>query len=153
MGATARTDLGTQAAGPDGALSPEGRVRIVVAYTRPALARVALASARSLTEGLSPQIVLAAVHVIPYPAAFHCPEWVRLHLERRLVRTVENSGVCAQATIALARTEEEGFRHLLAAGGAVLIGTRRRWWRTREARLAHRLERAGCKVLLVQLEG
>lgn len=146
------TAAGTQAAEPESAAPTGGSLRVVVAYTRPAVAAETVAAALAMTAGLSATVVVAGVHVIPYPAPFHCPALVREHLEARLQRAAERAGDSAQAVLVLARSQEEGFRHAVRDGGSIVIGTRRRWWPTRETRLARRLKAAGCKVLLVHLE-
>jgi hypothetical protein len=115
--------------------------------------REALAAARAMTRGLSASIALVAVHVIPYPAPFHVSDLVRRHLEARLESAAGDGPDRADATIVLARSVEEGFRAAAECGGTIVVGSRKRWWPTRERRLARTLERCGCRVVLVRLEG
>lgn len=136
---------------PREATPPDHRVRVLVPYTTPRVTRETLAAARAMTQGLSASIVVVAVHVIPYPAPFHVPQLVREHLEVRLAAAGEGSDR-TEAMLVVARDAEEGFRSAASEGATVLIGTRKRWWPTRESRLARMLERGGCKVVLVNLE-
>jgi hypothetical protein len=54
--------------------------------------------------------------------------------------------------VVLARSCEEGFRHALKPESTILLGTRRRLWKTSEERLAVVLARDGHRVALVHVE-
>ena len=131
--------------------TPDRPVRVVVPYTDPATTRAALAAVATMTEGLAATIVLLAVHVLPYPAPFYCPRAVREHLEGELTALARTLPGPVEAILALARTPEEGYSQILPPGSAVFIGTPRRWFRTREQRLANLLTGLGHSVALVEL--
>jgi len=137
---------------PREATPPDHGIRVLVPYTSPGVTREALAAARAMTRGLAASIAVVAVHVIPYPAPFHVSDLVRRHLEKRLEWAAGDGPDRAEATIVLARSVEEGFR-AAECGGTIVVGSRKRWWPTRERRLARTLERCGCRVVLVRLEG
>jgi len=52
----------------------------------------------------------------------------------------------------LARSREEGFRYALKPSSIVLVGARKRPWRTAEERLARSLARDGYQVVLMHVE-
>ena len=56
------------------------------------------------------------------------------------------------AEVVLARSHEEGFRHVLKPSATVLVGTRKRPWRTVEEKLARALARDGHQVVLMHVE-
>jgi len=127
-------------------------LRLMVPYTDPATARGALAAAGGLARGLDASIALVAVQVLPFPAPFYCPSSVREHLEGQLAALARECPAPVDAVVVLARDLEEGYLEVLEPGVTVLIATRRRWWRTREEKLARALTRAGNKVVLVKLD-
>jgi hypothetical protein len=53
--------------------------------------------------------------------------------------------------VVLARSREDGFRHVLSDRSTVLLGTRKHWWRAREEVLARALVRDGYKVALLHI--
>jgi len=54
--------------------------------------------------------------------------------------------------VVLARSCQVGFRHAIKPESTVLLGTRRRLWKTAEERLAAALVRDGHHVALVHVE-
>jgi hypothetical protein len=137
---------------PDVATGADEPVRLIVPYTDPATTRGALTAAAVLTRGLNASIVLVAVQVLPFPAPFYCPTSVQKHLEAQLAGLASGCPVAVEATVVLARDQEEGYLQVLHPGATVLIATRTRWWKTREEKLARTLTRAGCKIALVKLD-
>ena len=129
-----------------------GFVRVVIPYTDPATTRAALSAAGTLTRGLNASIALVAVQVLPFPAPFYCPSSISEHLEARLTELAAGCTTPVDATVVLARDTDEGYRQVLLPGATVLIATRKRWWRTREEKLARALTRAGHKVAVVELD-
>jgi hypothetical protein len=127
----------------------EAELEIAIAYTTPQETRATLERAIGLTEGLNARISLVAVQPIPYPAAFGCPASTHAFLVARLLELCGACPLPVNAQVVQARSREAGFRYALRPGSTVLLGTRRRWWRTAEERLARRLAAAGHKVALV----
>ncbi len=136
----------------DGESGDARPIRLMVPYTDPAATRWALATVGALANGLETSIALVAVQVLPFPAPFYCPSSVHAHLEQQLTELAGECAVPIDVTVVLARDPEEGYLEMLDPGMTVLIATRRRWWRTREEKLARALKRAGHKVVLVKLE-
>jgi hypothetical protein len=142
-----RIDPGTLEAGGAGA-----EIEIVVPYTERTLTAAVLQRATVLTAGLTAAIRLVAVHAIPYPQPFHCPAALHAHLVEQLVDLASRCPVAVDPKVVLARYRDEGFRHVLKPASIVLIGSRKRFWPTREEKLARALARDGHMVALVHLE-
>jgi len=138
-----------------GALETNGStdvLEIVVPYTEWSLADAVLKRAALLTAGLNATLRLVAVHTVPYPLPFHCPAMVHAHLVEQLVDLASHSPVTVEAQVVLARYQDEGFRGFLKPRSTVLIGARKRFWRTREDKLARSLARQGHQVALFQVD-
>jgi hypothetical protein len=127
-------------------------IEIVVPYTDRAATRAVLARAAGLTAGLNARIALVAVHTVPYPSDFECPASVHAFLVQELVDLAAGCPLPVSAQVVLARSRDDGFRHVLKAESMVLIGTRRHAWRTAEERLARCLASSGHSVALLHVE-
>jgi hypothetical protein len=106
----------------------------------------------ALTAGLNVTLTLVAVHTIPYPATFGCPTAVHAHLVEQLVDLASYCPLPVNPQVVLARSREEGFRHVLRPESTVLVGSRKHWWRSNEESLARSLARDGHKVALLHVE-
>jgi hypothetical protein len=94
---------------------------------------------------------LIAVHTLPYPAPFVCPTLVHAHLVEQLLDLAGRSPLAVQPQVVLVRDRTEGFRYALKPGSTVLVGSRRRVWRTEEEKLARALAADGHKVALIHI--
>ena len=127
-------------------------IEIVAPYTEWSLAKAVLKRAESLTAGLNATVRLIAVHAVPYPLPFCCPSSTHAHLVEQLVDLASGCPFSVEAQVVLARYEDEGFRGILEPGSVVLIGTRKRLWKTREEKMAHSLAREGHTVALLHID-
>lgn len=127
------------------------QMEIVIPYTEWALTNVLLKRASELTAGLNAKVTLVAVHTVPYPAAFHCPASIHAHLVEQLVDLASRCPLSVTPQVVLARGRDEGFQFVLRPEAMVLVGSRKRPWRTAEERLARTLARDGHKVVLVHI--
>ena len=125
-------------------------VKVVIPYTDLEMTRRSLASAAALVRGIPSAVRIVAVHVVPFPAPFHCQESVHGFLNEQLTTLTSELDCAAEATVVLAREYEDGYRQALEPGTTVLIAMRRRWWPTREQRLARMLTRLGFEVVTVE---
>jgi hypothetical protein len=128
-----------------------GEIELVVPYTDPETTRIVLNRAIGLTAGLNARIFLVAVHAVPYPSPFVCPTAVHAFLVEQLLDLAQGCSVPVAMQVVLARTREDGFRHVLRAEATVLVGTHRHFWRTSEERLARMLVDDGHKVVLLHV--
>ena len=123
---------------------------IVVLHTGPELTPCALRTAANLTKGLNFHVVLIAVHIVPYPLQLGPLSVMEEHLQAELSKAAEASNLPVTGRIAFARDLAEAFRQCVRPESLVVIGTRKRWWRTRPERWARELARNGFRTALVQ---
>jgi hypothetical protein len=129
----------------------ERPLEVVVPYTNPAPTARALAVATELARGFDAAVTLMAVHVLPYPSPLECQEGIRKRLEAELTAVARTSPVAIRVKLVFARDREDAYLGLLQRQSLVVIGTRDRWWRTREERLARRLTASGHSVAVVKV--
>lgn len=125
-------------------------LQLWVMATTDAGIRSALAAARDLSRGLSPEVVLLVPHVIPYPQALDAPPIALAFTERRVRALAEEAGIDVRVSVCLTRTGAEGLEPLLPRHATVLVGgSARRWWPTRAQQLARRLSERGHHVIFI----
>jgi hypothetical protein len=129
----------------------EGELEVVIPYTGPSTTAAALESAATLTAGLNAQVLLIAVHTLPYPLPFVCPALVHAYLVEQLTELASQSRLPIHPQVVLSRDRDEGFRYALKPGSTVLVAAHRHFWRTQEEKLARSLARDGHKVALVHI--
>lgn len=131
--------------------TPERPLELVVPYTNPALAVKVLAAAIELARGVGAAVTLMAVYVLPYPSPLECQDGIRQRLEAELSAVVRSTQAVIRVKLVFARDREDAFIGLLPRQSLVVIGTKDRWWRTREERLARRLTSSGHSVAVVKV--
>ena len=129
----------------------ERPLELVVPYTNPALTVRALAAAVELARGFEAAVTLMAVYVVPYPSPLECQEGIRKRLEAELTAVARTSPVAIRVKLVFARDRTDAYLRLLRRQSLVVIGTKDRWWRTREERLARRLTAGGHSVAVVKV--
>lgn len=134
-----------------GTESPAGEMEVVVPYTEWSITKALLKRAAALTAGLQVRLNLVAVLAVPYPANFPGPTAMHRHLVDQLEDLSSQCPLPVQAQVVLARSREEGFRYMLRPDSMVLLGTRKRFWRTAEEGLAKTLVADGHKVTLLHV--
>ncbi len=127
-------------------------IEIVVPYTSPQITAQVVEGAAGLSAGLNVILKIVAVHVVPYPAELRCPAAMAQHLTARLAELAGRTNLPACTQIVVSRDRDEGFRQILPPGSAVLLGSRKRFWRTREEKLARSLSRQGHQVSLIRFD-
>jgi hypothetical protein len=135
-----------------GADREEGDVEFVIPFIEPDVTRQVLARAAGMTAGLNARFLLVAVHCIPYPANFGEPGAIHAYLVEQLMKLCDGCGLAVSAHVVMARDRQEGYRQVLKPHSTVLVGSRRRWWRTTEESLARSLSADGHNVVLVHVE-
>ncbi len=124
---------------------------LVVPYTNPALTARALAAAGELARGFEMAVTLMAVHVLPYPTALECQDGIRQRLEAELTAVARTSPAAIRVKLVFARDRADAYLGLLHRHSMVVIGTKDRWWRTPEERLARRLTAGGHSVAVIKV--
>ena len=135
-----------------GRLEQSESLEIVVPYTSPAMTARMMDYAAVLAGDLNVTLTLVAVCVVPYPADLIWPASTREHLIARLTELAGRTRFQSKIHVVLAREVDEGFREVLRPGSAVLLGSRRRPWRTREEKLARQLTHEGHHVSLLHFD-
>jgi hypothetical protein len=126
-------------------------LELVIPYTEPETTAAALERAAVLTSGLNANVLLVAVHTLPFPAPYVCPSLVHAHLVEQLMDLASHCALAVQPQVVLSRDRMEGFRFAIKAGSTVLLASRRRLWKTQEEKLAAALAEAGYIVALVHI--
>ncbi len=146
-----RIDLGSLQTS-EGPQQPAESLEIVVPYTGLELTARVVERADTLAKGLNVNLKFVAVYVAPYPADLVCPAAMQEHLTGRVNEIAERTNLPSSAHVVAARDRDTGFRHVLRPASAVLMGSPKRLWRTREEKLARELVREGHHVLLLHFD-
>ena len=124
-------------------------LRIVVLYTTPELTRRALRYAEKLGHGLSMNLSLVDIQVVPFLCPLDRPPIDPEFSRRRLEALVEGRGVSMRAELVYARDRDEALTKLLGPGSLVLIPVKGFFGRMCEGRLMRKLKKHGHDVVLV----
>ena len=130
----------------------QGPLDLVVPYVDPALNTRVLAAALKLADGCNATVTLLAVHVLPYPAPLECQRGIRQSLEAELATVARATSASLHVKLVFARDREKTYLALLRRESLVVIGTKDRWWRTREERFARKLAAHGHSVAVIKVK-
>ena len=130
----------------------EHPLELVVPYVNPAVTTRALAAALKLADGCGAEVILMAVHVLPYPAPLESQEGIRRRLEAELAAVARATPAALRVKLVFARDREGTYFALLRRRSLVVIGTKDRWWRTGEERLARKLAAHGHSVAVIKVK-
>ena len=127
-------------------LNPELEVNVV--YTRLPGAAKSLDIASGLARGLGARVTVHVAQVIPYPLELKSPQVPVQFAEQQLLAMAGEQLVETSIRIYLCRDLTETIRQVLKRDSVVVVGGQKRWWPTRENRLAAALRRDGHRVIL-----
>ena len=127
------------------------RLDVVVIPTSVDATVMALKRAGALAESLGARITLVVPQVVPYPLPLTSPPVLLDFQERRFAEIAKESPVEIRVQLYLCRDQLETLGKVLRPHSLVVIGGRRRWWRTREEKLARKLQ-AGHEVIFTETE-
>ncbi len=130
----------------------ESRLNIAVVFTSVDSTLAALKEAGALASSLGAQITLLVPQVVPYPLPLESPPVLVEFNERRFRVIASQSPVETSVRIYLCRDPLETLTRALSTGSIVVLGERKRWWPTREKKLARQLRRAGHEVVFKETE-
>ena len=125
-----------------------GVLWMAIPYTTPELTRAALRHA-GVCSDLDVHVTLVDVQVVPFPCPLDQPPINKKFSERRLRDLLEETGLPGHASVLYTRDWLDGFKRLLEPGSLVVLATKKRWWPTREEKLARTLTKAGHQVMLL----
>jgi hypothetical protein len=127
-------------------------LEVAVVFTSAAATIAALRKAGGLADRLSARISLFVMQVVPYPLPLESPPVLLNFSENRFEKIVAESSIETRVRIYLCRDASETLKTALAPRSIVVIGGRRRWWRTREKSLTRELRRDGHEVIFTETE-
>jgi hypothetical protein len=130
----------------------EPRLNVFVVFTSVEATLAALKQAGHLAAELGGRIILMALQVVPYPLPLTRPPVGRDWNERRLRLIAGESRVETIVNVHLCRDWRQTLENALRPHSLVVLGGRKRWWPTREAKLARSLRYAGHEVILIETE-
>jgi hypothetical protein len=128
------------------------KLNIAVVFTSVESTLPALREAGNLANSLGARIKLVVPQVVPYPLPLETPPVLVEFNENRFRVIASESPVETSVQVYLCRDRFEALTSALRPGSIVVLGGRRRWWSTKEERLARRLRRAGYEVLFKETE-
>jgi hypothetical protein len=123
---------------------------VVIPYTTSELTKAALRHAGVCTD-LNVHVSLVDIQIVPFPCPLDQPPIDKEFSEQRLRDLLMESRLAGSAEVLYTRDWLDGFRRVLEPKSLVILGTKRRWWRTREEKLARALSKAGHQVMLLHL--
>lgn len=123
-------------------------VSVFVVATRAELLTPAVTTARQLTRELDARIKVLAPYVVPYPLDLSRPPVSSRFLEEQLLSQKALNADTATVQILLCRDEAEAVLGALPSESIVVIGAKKRLWRTKGDSLATRLRKAGHQVVI-----
>jgi len=119
----------------------DARLDIVVIFTSASATIAALKKAGSLAESLGLKITLVVPQIVPFPLPLTSPPVLLDFQEKRFRELAMESPVDVRVQIFLCRDALETLKRVLTPRSVVIVGGRRRWWPTKETRLARQLRR------------
>jgi hypothetical protein len=122
---------------------------LTVVFTTPQATLVALKRAEELAGPLRVPIQILVPQVVPYPLPIDRPQIDPNFKVRHLLTVSMEGSTETRVDVRLCRDSYEGLVKSLPPHSVVLLGGRRHWWPTYEARLAGRLHLAGHHVIFV----
>ena len=128
--------------------NPAGALSVIVPYTTPELTRAALRHAAVCTD-LNVYACVVDVQVVPFPCPIDQPPINKDHSRRKLQDLLSESGLPGEVAVVYTRDWIEGYSRVLQEKSLVIVATRKRWWVTREMKLARGLTNAGHQVMLL----
>ncbi len=128
------------------------KLSIAVIFTSVESTLAALKEAGTLASSLGARITLLVPQVVPYPLPLESPPVLLEFNERRFRLIASQSPVETTVRIYLCRDGLEILTHVLSPGSIVVIGGQKRWWPTREKKLARQLRQAGHEVFFTETE-
>lgn len=128
-------------------IPPDCRSEIVVLHTDLETTRHALKAAAKLAAGRAASIRLLAPQVVPYALPIDQPPVATKFVEDNLRAVVSEFAIETSIDVRLCRDLAVALDSALRPVSLVVVGGKKRWWPTRESRLARRLSRLGHHVV------
>jgi hypothetical protein len=128
--------------------APEISAEFLIHVVNNGLTAHAVQAARCLTEGLNAKLVLLCAQVVP-----HRLDLLHPPVDRGFTARQASLAGADRVHILLCRDGGDAIKSALPPRSLVVLGARKRWWRTKEEALAACLRRAGHQVILAYVNG
>ncbi len=125
---------------------------VAVLYTSVHSTLAALREAGNLASHLGARITLMVPEAVPYAVSLETPPVLVEFNEHRFRVLANQSSVETNVQIYLCRDRFAALQSVLKPGSIVILGGRKRWWPTRDERLARDLRGAGYEVIFKETE-
>ena len=133
-------------------LDPEPGLSVFVVFTSIDRTLRALEKAREMARLSGAKIAVIALQIVPYPLPIFEPPVGFEFVVRRFAEKAGRSQEKIQVSAYLCRDPFEALKVILNPDYPVVMGIKKKWWPTRDERLARRLRRAGYDVISVETE-
>jgi hypothetical protein len=130
----------------------ELKLNISVIFTSVESTLQALKKAGALASSIGARITLLVPQIVPHPLPLESPPILIDWNERRFRVIATESPVETAVRIYLCRDRLEILEAVLTPASIVILGSRKKWWPTSEARLARKLRKSGHEVILTETE-
>lgn len=124
---------------------------VEVIYTTDTGTRGALAKAWALAQGLSAHVRLIFTYAVPYALPLTEPSVSLPFLQDKLASLTNGFSGEASVDIYLCREPLPVLEEVLPPSSLVVMGGRKRWWRTKEQQLEKQLKKLGHRVIFAEL--
>jgi hypothetical protein len=115
-------------------------LNIFVVFTSTVSTIAALKKAGGLAENLGAKVTMIVPQIVPYPLPLTSPPVLLDFQEKRFSEIAAQSPVETRVQIYLCRDDIELLERVLKPHSLVVIGGRRKWWPTKETRLARKMQ-------------
>jgi hypothetical protein len=130
----------------------ERTLEVSVVYTSPKATSQAIQSAAAMAQDLGGRLMLVVPQVVPYPLPLAQPQVPVDFMADQLRQIVACSRVPVTVHLYLCRDRIQTLMKVLSPHTLVVLSGPRRWWPTREERLAKLLRREGREVIFTETE-
>jgi hypothetical protein len=127
-------------------------IHVNVVFTSADATIAALHRASALASRLSARIILVVTQIVPFPLPLETPPVPADFNESRLRGIASQGGIETIVRAYVCRDRLQTLLTVLHAHSLVIVGSRKSWWPTAEARLARQLRHAGHEVILTEIE-
>jgi hypothetical protein len=128
------------------------RLEVSVVFTSIHATLSALRKAAEMANNLGARITLIVPQVVPYPLPLNSPPILIDFSERRFHVIASQIPAETVVRIYLCRDAWDALTQVLKPGSLVVVGSPKRWWPTKEKRLAAQLRKAGHEVVVTEVE-
>jgi hypothetical protein len=132
-----------------GAIDSGGRLELNVLFTSTRATIAATKVAEKLAEDLVARIRIIVPQIVPFPLPLSEPAIDPEFTAQRIRAALAQSAIDAEVQVCLCREKLDAPKSVLKRHSLILIGGRRRLWRTEADRLVRRLRQHGHEVMFI----